>query len=294
MGASFLGHTMDILQYLSNSQSIQRRKQQKRRAVLLTLFLSVFIAIISSGFLLLASSTKSDSTPLTATIIKKTKPAIKPQTTDAGGSSTPKKIATTVATAPTTPSCTPLSAVTRPVAPALVGLNSGIYQIPTTTVNYTVYGATTKEISNQIHTCSPVVHEGSRYAASAEYAINWSYNFKADETGLCSIVDARVGLHIVKLLPNWQPIGSPSNLLQSRWNVFITNLNRHEDGHASIDRRYAEKLLAELSNFPPMECNQIDAAANANARAIINELNMANESYDNSTNHGTTEGAFLQ
>lgn len=294
MGASFLGHTMDLFQYLSNSQSIQRRNKQKRRAVLVTLFLGVFITIIASGFLLLESSAKSDSAPLTATFIKKTKPAIKPTTTDAGGSSTPKKVAASVATAPTTPSCTPLSAAIRPVAPTLVGLNSGLYQLPTTTVNYTVYGATTKEISNQIHTCSPVVHGGSRYAASAEYAINWSYNYKADETGLCSIVDARVGLHIVKLLPKWQPIGSPSNLLQSKWNVFITNLNRHEDGHASIDMRYAEKLLADLSSFPPMECSQIDAAANAKAKYTINELNIANETYDNSTNHGTTEGAFLQ
>ena len=294
MGASFLGFTMDLIQQISNSQKIQQRNKHKRRAMLLTIFLGVFISVITSGFLLLESSAKSDSAPLTAAYIKKSKPAIKPPTTDAGGSSTPKKVTATVATAPTTPPCTPLSAVTRPAAPALRGLNSGLYQIPTTTVNYTVYGATTKEISNQIHTCSPVIHEGSRYAASAEYAINWSYNFRADETGLCSIVDARVGLHIVKLLPKWQPIGSPSNLLQSKWNVFITNLNRHEDGHVSIDRRYAEKLLADLSNFPPMECSQIDAAANARAKAIINELNVANESYDNSTNHGTTEGAFLQ
>lgn len=274
---------------ISNSQRQAHANTLKKRVLYLVAFISILFAI--SLLIIGSSQAKSNhndtSTAKTVAIASSNVPT-KPDT-NAGGA----QVKTTGATvSKPVPKCVPLSTYTQPTAPSPNSGSTGLNQIPTQTITYDVFGNSIDQISNQIHSCSPVNHGGMRYAASTDYSINWSFKYINDESGLCKITDVYVGLHIIKVMPKWQPTASNPKLSKS-WNLFYAHLDSHENSHANLDRKYAEKILNELQNMAPSSCESINTTANARANALITELNRANNQYDSSTSHGSTEGANL-
>lgn len=276
--------------YISNSQRQTQSHALKKRVLRFVTFITIFISI---SLLVLGNTQAKSNSGADPHIQKITDPSSSVATktaVDAGGSQQKARVTTTVSKP--VPKCVPLTSYAQPAAPSSTSVSSGLNQLPTQIVNYTVYGNTKDQISIQLHTCSPVSHAGVRYAASTDYSINWSFKYQSDEAGICKVSSAYVGLHIIKVMPRWQPTSTNAQLSNS-WKAFYANLDHHENGHANLDRQYAERILSELQNLSPTTCDTINANANARANALIAELNRANDHYDATTSHGSTEGANL-
>ncbi|MDQ5885772.1 MAG: hypothetical protein QG628_169 [Patescibacteria group bacterium] len=275
--------------YISNSQKQELHRSRKKRVVFSAAFIFVFISV---ALLLLGTTQAKNNTPPSAATDNSAL-SVRAQTTksptDAGGTQA-KTVSNTVSKP--VPKCTTLTTYAQPNAPSSSSLASGLNQLPTQTVTYDIYGNSVEQISAQIYSCSPVSHAGTRYAASTDYSINWSFKYQGDDSGVCKISSAYVGLHIIKVMPAWQPTGANSRLKNS-WVTFFNNLDQHENGHTNLDRQYAERILSELQNLSPTTCDAINTVANARANALISELNRANDQYDASTDHGHLEGAHL-
>lgn len=285
---------MDNNQIISNSQmhsnSINRKRQ--KRAFILSVLLISFVSFFSLIILLVSNQTLGATVTSTTKVLAQERPTAK--TVTAGGTQQ-KNVAAkqnTVVTATVT-KCTPSGLSTNAAIPLLNPSANGITDTGTKTSYYAVFGNTKSQIAGQIHACSPVVSSGTRYAASTDYVINWTFKFQGDDNDNCRITTANVGISIGKILPSWQSTPTTSTDTQVAWNAFITNLSRHEEGHASLDRQYASQILSTLQSLPSTSCTSIQAEANARAKAIIVQLDQANEQYDAVTQHGTTQGATL-
>jgi len=277
---------------ISNSAMNSRIIVHKRRLRAYVAGALIFGLISITGFLWLLTpdniSAANTSTP------RKVQPnASKPAT--AGGiatGNTAKAQPVSVKEITTVPNCVPAAYPISGV-PAVNQLGNGLVDTGTKTTQYTVFGNTTSQISNQIRACSPVLLGGNRFAASTDYVINWAFQYQTTENGLCKITNANVGINIAKILPSWQPSNGATVGTQNAWNSFISNLDNHEEGHVRLDRQYANQILSMLQNYPETSCETIQVAANDRANALISQLDQANKLYDQTTGHGTTQGASL-
>lgn len=265
---------------------------RQKQAITLICLLFSFVSIISLVILISSNQTLGATVTSSTKVLSQDHPTEK--TVTAGG--TQQKIVgakqNTVVTTTVT-KCTPSGLGTNATIPVLNPSANGITDTGTKTSYYTVFGNSKTQIAGQIHNCSPVVSSGTRYAASTDYVINWTFQFVGDNNDNCRITTANVGISVGKILPTWQSTPSTSAGTQAAWDAFIANLNRHEEGHASLDRQYASQILNALQNVPSTPCATIQSEANARAKAIVVQLDQANEQYDAVTQHGTTQGATL-
>ena len=161
-------------------------------------------------------------------------------------------------------------------------------------VHYQIFGNTADILRTQIRDCGPGAtgSADAEFTGQADYNLDWQYT-TAQSNGTCSATDIKVGLHTALALPYWQPTAGATSGLAQRWQNFDAALLTHEQGHISIDKAYATKLITDLDNLGNMPCNQITDHANALMNADAALLDQANDSYDTVTRHGATQGAIL-
>ncbi len=189
-------------------------------------------------------------------------------------------------------SCQPVVS-TIPSALQLATAPVGLTQLIDSPTLYAVYGTTAADLQAQIASCAPSDNSpGAEYTAATRYQLNWLYQYTV-ANGRCTIGDVRVGLHITQDMPSWQPVGTGSSHLYSKWGKFMANLQTHEAGHTALDKQYAAQLLSDLQNFPPTDCNDLDASVRHLTDTDVAVLNQANDNYDSTTDHGVTQGAVL-
>lgn len=179
-----------------------------------------------------------------------------------------------------------------PAALNLSALGAGPHASFSGTTTYAVHGLSTAQINSQMAACSPVVQNGDGFDASTLYNLSTLYNFGMNSDGLCTVTSASVGINVGMVMPAWSNAGASSSLT-STWNRFITNLQTHENGHATIDESYASKIYTDMISVPPTDCGSINATVKAVVANDTAAMNAANDSYDASTNHGATQGASL-
>lgn len=193
-----------------------------------------------------------------------------------------------------TPQCSPATQLLIPNAPALSSEQNGLRISATTKNSYVVYGQNVAEISAQLFRCSPVRSSDGTFAGSTDYNMNWSYNFTANELGLCVVNHVSVGLNVNQTMPEWQNTQNSTPATIRVWETFLKNLQTHEDGHVVIDKQYAAQLLHELSNVSPESCETISSTVQEIIHKNVDALEEANKQYDAQTNHGVTQGAVLR
>ncbi len=209
-----------------------------------------------------------------------------------GGTPTPSTPAAVRRTTPA-PNCTPATLMQPVAAPNISLATPGVTESPLVRNEYTIYGNTLNEIRTQSAACAPVMSNGERFSANTSYALNWTFSYQDNGSGVCSVRSAAVGLAIGQQYPAWQASAGVNPGVSGAWQTFMQNLTTHENEHANLARTYASQILNRIQNFPPTSCSSIVAAVNGQARAVIGSLDAANEAYDHDTNHGTTQGAIL-
>lgn len=157
---------------------------------------------------------------------------------------------------------------------------------------YNVYGTSVDEIWRQIARCTPVHHGSERFAANTGYNLSSYYGYTTNGDGTCSMTQVSVGLHVNQVYPKWVNTGSSSKVAAA-WNSFITHLRTHENGHISLDKRYAYELYNGLKAIQDVDCHDIRGVINGKVQKVTKKLTSANDGYDHKTNHGATQGAVM-
>lgn len=157
---------------------------------------------------------------------------------------------------------------------------------------YIVHGADTAAIRKQLAQCSPVATvEGGAFAAETRYNLSTDYSFFTDGVQ-CSVSSAAVNLTLSQTMPHWQEKAAPK-IVQHEWQRYLTSITTHEHGHEALDIRYAQQLARDVQTVQAPTCANVRQRVDTIVATRTQQLNAANEAYDQQTNHGATQGAVL-
>ena len=167
-------------------------------------------------------------------------------------------------------------------------------ELSTSVVPYTITGATAEDLRRQMEQFGPADPTGKRWPASTDIRFHWDYRTRDTAAG-CTMQSVRLAAQITFVLPKWNPpAGTPEDLRQ-RWTAFQAALAHHEAGHQQIGIATLRQLLQQLHALPPASsCAALDAAARAVQQQALVWGDQEHRRYDEETDHGRTQGAYLR
>jgi len=158
-----------------------------------------------------------------------------------------------------------------------------------------MYGSTASQLADSSRQCHLVISGDNEPYINAytSYWIGWHYDYQSDMDGKCSVSNPTVLLHIKQALPAWANYTSGSNQLKTQWQAYMTAVTSHENGHVKLIQQSSAQLLQAMQNLPSTDCSQLETSVNQLGQNYLAQLAQANSSYDQQTEHGTTQGAIV-
>ena len=158
---------------------------------------------------------------------------------------------------------------------------------------YYVDGPSATLLAAQIDQNGPPGADGKRHAGKTKWDVQWK--FKHEQHGAtCSMKEVAVAIGVAQTLPKWRNEAKGAVALKIRWQQFVDGLKRHEDGHKNHGLAAGKEIEAALLGAKPASnCEDLAAAANSAAEAIVTKYQKLDQDYDRKTGHGRSQGATL-
>ncbi|HWH47226.1 MAG TPA: DUF922 domain-containing protein [Burkholderiales bacterium] len=158
---------------------------------------------------------------------------------------------------------------------------------------YYVDGPSASVLAAQIDQAGPAGADGRRYPGKTKWDVQWK--FKHEQQGVtCIMKQVAVAIGIAQTLPRWRGEAKGTAALKIRWRQFVEALARHEDGHKQHGLAAGREIeTALIAAKPAGNCEDLAAAANGAAEAIVKKYQDLDEDYDRKTAHGRSQGATL-
>ncbi|HHF7347365.1 TPA: DUF922 domain-containing Zn-dependent protease [Legionella feeleii] len=160
---------------------------------------------------------------------------------------------------------------------------------------YQISGNTEQTLREQMGELGPVI-KGHHYDAQTIWYVTWNYNWHYNHPSQnpCYVKNVTVSANVTSILPAWSNQNSSTPYLQNKWNNYLNNLIKHEEGHGNNGKRAAMEIEQALLNTPAMpNCNVLKTELNMKANEIISKHNAWDTQYDMETNHGKNQGAIF-
>lgn len=154
-----------------------------------------------------------------------------------------------------------------------------------TVVYYDIAGSSVSELRSQMRDRGPAAPSGERFDGWTNWQFNWTW--PGYGTSVCSLAEAEVTYGIEVTLPRWTPPSGTSDALKATWAKYSEALALHEKGHVDLVLKHSGSVAAAIKSG---SCD----TAEADARAALERIQRLNDSYDDSTDHGATQGARLR
>lgn len=155
---------------------------------------------------------------------------------------------------------------------------------------YVVFPESKSAIARELLNKSPIKENDQVFFGYAHSYIRWHFNWKYNSER-CWITSVSTVLETTYTLPE---LGNNVPSVNNVWRQWFPNLERHEKGHHEIAVSIAERIDQKILTMPAYpNCRQLEQKANQIGHGLIAEMDKLNKKYDQDTNHGETEGAFL-
>jgi predicted secreted Zn-dependent protease len=142
---------------------------------------------------------------------------------------------------------------------------------------YDVGGSTESEIRAQLSARSP-----GGYDSYTKWYVRW--NWPGQGTANCRVQDVEVSYEITVTFPRWTPPDQAAPELVTKWNGYLYALALHENGHINHVVAHVPAVVAAIKGST---CLSAEAAA----QAVLQQMRAYDSQYDDTTNHGRTQGA---
>lgn len=161
-------------------------------------------------------------------------------------------------------------------------------------VHYEVQGKTTDEIQRSLFERTPVLMPGGRYGAVTHNRIRTNYSAVGNKSGGCEIKNVRVVLDSTVVLPRLvTPNVSPA--VRREWDRYINALAHHEQLHANNGKHIAQTVSQRLFGLKSQhQCDVTLRQLKSGIDHLIKGMAKWDDELDRRTNHGRSQGAFLQ
>lgn len=149
---------------------------------------------------------------------------------------------------------------------------------PNATVeHYNVSGSTESEIRAQLSARGP-----GGYDAYTQWYVRWSW--PGQGTANCRLQDAEASYEVTVTFPRWAPTEQATPELVMKWNGYLYALALHENGHVNNVVSHFPAVAAAIKGST---CLSAEAAA----QAVLQQMRQYDIQYDDTTDHGRTQGA---
>lgn len=132
-----------------------------------------------------------------------------------------------------------------------------------------------------------------QYHAYAYWNVSWRYQY--DTSGAqCKLASSTVTLKTELLMPelasDWPVDEETRHIFQQ----YQRNLLTHEYGHLDFGRTAANEIDQWLkSGQQASNCSELSTRLNQKAQSIIETQGQLDDQYDEDTQHGRTQGAYI-
>lgn len=175
---------------------------------------------------------------------------------------------------------------------AVIALDAGAAQDLTITY-YDVQGENLQELRASLSAHGPVGKDGARHHGHVDWHVGWNYDYAPRAVG-CRIGKLRVEVRATMVLPRWTGADTAPASLQQEWARYSEALRVHEDGHAAHAGQAAEEIQRRFASVGGgMRCAQLGEELNRIGQAVLDEYAARDKQYDDTTEHGATQGARL-
>jgi len=177
--------------------------------------------------------------------------------------------------------------------PALAALAPAAHAEVKEELKYTYYEVEVRpgRLDPQIRAATPIRENGRPFHGNTRWYVRWRYQVGPSGGPQCRVATLNVELTLEITLPK---IRGASARQQQAFDRYLEKLRAHEMGHVEIDREAARAVERELLALPPgRDCDSFRAALNTAGHAVLERYRRKNRDYDDSTNHGRSQGAVL-
>jgi predicted secreted Zn-dependent protease len=159
--------------------------------------------------------------------------------------------------------------------------------------DYEVTGTSVRDLRRSIARIALTQPDRTSYGGFTTWNLRFSYAGSRTVAGGCRPNGVNVYLDLSVRYPVWKD-SAAAPPLREEWNRYVTALKAHEGNHAAIDIRGANRLASGLRDLVSPACGILQADAQRLATSAMQWISDENNSYDQRTRHGATEGASLR
>lgn len=156
--------------------------------------------------------------------------------------------------------------------------------------SYPVQPEGAETLAQALDRSSPVRKRGLVYHATTQWQVQWRFWWQDSDRG-CAIEGVQTEVSVQIQLPHWV---AGADALHAEFEHYLSALTVHEQGHkdlAVVAGRSIDKALLELP--PATDCATLERTANALGYQLLQRFRERENDYDRRTNHGQTQGAWL-
>ena len=164
---------------------------------------------------------------------------------------------------------------------------------PLVNTKYTYYAVaptSLHDILSSLNSATPVWENGEPFHAYTDSFVQRGFRWKT-KNGYCSIFNVNVTVDITFTLPK---LGAGPSAVKNIWHNWYPNVLRHENNHKGHAIAIAKDIERGIASLPKEKnCDSLERNANTLGYRLLERLRQLDKSYDQRTNHGETEGAWV-
>jgi predicted secreted Zn-dependent protease len=157
---------------------------------------------------------------------------------------------------------------------------------------YDVHDDSNISLKQLLFDASPIKIDGKTYHGLTTCHINWFYKWSKNKSGYSRLTGFKTVLKIKITLPRL--VDSSSQKRTDHFDQYVKILTLHEMGHVDLSRKAAVEIRTRVRSLDEKPSLGIlkSAVENTGTR-IWEEYQEKSVKYDNDTEHGKTQGAWL-
>ena len=153
---------------------------------------------------------------------------------------------------------------------------------------YDVAGLDPRELNVQLMRRGPR-HEGRSWQGRTDFRVAYSYLARSGGDG-CRADEPRVSVRLVTTLPRWKDRKDAPAQLGADWDLYLSRLRDHEEGHRRIAIDAGRDLLLDVAVLSAPDCEALRKSALRIAADYQSLVTFEQRGWDERTQYGLVAG----
>lgn len=161
-----------------------------------------------------------------------------------------------------------------------------------TTREYAVTADAAVPLLRLLDGATPIREHGKVFHGYTKWYVKWNYRWNEAPDGSCRITRVDTSVEGTITLPK---LVGGTGAQRARFDTYLTALRTHEEGHYAFARQAGREIDGKIAALPAMRtCKVLEAEANGLGYRILDTYTTREKQYDRDTDHGRTQGAWLE